>query len=251
VQARRRVIADPAGAGGASLDDRVARLDWTSIEARLDADGFATTGPLLTPAECDELIALWGDGSRFRSHIDMARYRFGEGAYKYFGEPLPPTVAALRGLLYARLAPVANRWAERLGEKERYPDTLDELRARCARHGQRRPTPLILRYTTGGYNCLHQDIYGAVAFPLQITCLLSEPGEDFTGGQFLLVESRPRQQSRGEAVALARGEAIAFTTRHRPVRGARGWFRATLRHGVSRLWSGERFTLGVIFHDAE
>ncbi len=246
VQARGRVIA-----GAPALEGRVAGLDWPTIEARLDADGFATTGPLLTAAECDELIALWGDASRFRSHIDMARYRFGEGAYKYFSEPLPPAVAALRVRLYARLAPVANRWAERLGERERYPETLDGLSARCARHGQRRPTPLLLRYAAGGYNCLHQDIYGAVAFPLQITCLLSEPGQDFTGGQFLLVESRPRQQSRGEAVTLARGEAIVFTTRYRPVRGARGWFRATLRHGVSRLWSGERFTLGVIFHDAE
>jgi len=239
-------IAEATGVAG-----RVAGLDWAQIERDLDERGGAVTGSLLAPEECAELIALYDQEERFRSRVDMARYRFGEGEYKYFAEPLPPLVAALRRWIYPRLAPLANRWMERLGAGEHFPPGLDDLRALCARHGQRRPTPLLLRYEAGGYNCLHQDIYGRVAFPLQLTCLLSEPGTDFSGGEFVLVEQRPRQQSRAEVIALRRGEAVIFTTRHRPAAGSRGDFRVTLRHGVSRVISGRRFTLGVIFHDAE
>jgi hypothetical protein len=180
----------------------------------------------------------------------MGRYRFGVGEYRYFGAPLPPLVAALRAGLYRRLAPIANRWMERLGESERFPPRLAQYLARCRASGQRRPTPLVLRYTAGGYNCLHQDLYGALAFPLQFTCVLSQVGEDYTGGEILLVEQRPRAQSRGQAVVLGRGDAVIFPNRHRPVAGARGWYRATVRHGVSRIRSGERMSLGIIFHDA-
>jgi hypothetical protein len=180
----------------------------------------------------------------------MARHRFGLGEYKYFGPPLPATVAALRLHLYRHLAPIANRWMELLGAEERYPPALPGYLARCAAQGQRRPTPLLLRYAAGGYNCLHQDVYGTLAFPLQFTCMLSQVGEDYAGGEFLLVEQRPRAQSRGDVIVLERGEAVIFPNRHRPVRGARGFYRVTVRHGVSRLRSGERMTLGVIFHDA-
>ena len=181
----------------------------------------------------------------------MAHYRFGVGEYKYFAAPLPEPVAALRTALYRRLAPVANRWMEALGSPERYPADLGSYLARCAAHGQTRPTPLLLHYTAGGYNCLHQDLYGALAFPLQVTCVLSQVDTDYTGGEILLVEQRPRAQSRGEVIVLARGEAVVFPNRHRPVKGARGWLRTAVRHGVSRLRSGERLSLGIIFHDAE
>ena len=181
----------------------------------------------------------------------MARYRFGVGEYKYFAAPLPEPVAALRTALYRRLAPVANRWMEALGSDERFPPDLGSYLARCAAQGQTRPTPLLLRYETGGYNCLHQDLYGALAFPLQVTCVLSQVGVDYAGGEILLVEQRPRAQSRGAVIILARGEAVIFPNRHRPVKGARGWFRVTVHHGVSRLHSGERLSLGIIFHDAE
>lgn len=265
VQARRRVTpgasrgarstVTAAARADAAADDgvatRLAALDWPRIERDLDERGYATTVGLLTAGECDELIALYADEARFRSRVDMARHRFGEGEYKYLAEPLPPLVAALRQLIYPRLAPLANRWMERLGARDRFPVDLAALRALCARHGQRRPTPLILRYVAGGYNCLHQDLYGPVTFPFQLTCLLSAPGEHFTGGEFLLVEQRPRQQSRGEVVPLSRGDAVVFATRHRPAAGSRGDFRVTLRHGVSRIASGQRWTLGVIFHDAE
>jgi len=205
---------------------------------------------LLEREECAGLARLYRDERRFRSRIDMERYRFGVGEYKYFAAPLPPLVGALRVQLYRRLAPVANRWAEMLDADERYPGDLAAYLARCAAHGQCRPTPLLLHYTTGGYNCLHQDLYGALAFPLQLTCVLSEAGTDYTGGELLLVEQRPRAQSRGEVITLARGEAVIFPTRFRPVGGARGYYRATMRHGVSRLHSGERLSLGIIFHDA-
>lgn len=237
--------------GAADLARRCARLAWEDIAASLDARGYATTGPLLAAAECERVAALYADESSFRSRVDMARFRFGEGEYKYFAAPLPEPVATLRRTLYPPLAPVANRWAERLGARERFPADLDGLARRCARHGQTRPTPLILRYGKGGYNCLHQDVYGKVAFPLQLTVLLSEPERDFTGGEFVLVEQRPRAQSAAHVVPLRRGEAVIFTTRHRPARGARGWYRVTMRHGVSEIRSGERYTLGVIFHDAE
>jgi len=234
-----------------SIAIRVARLDWQAIELALDERGHATTPPLLAPAECTALARLFRDDRRFRSRIDMARYRFGVGEYKYFAEPLPPIVAALRTHLYRRLAPIANRWAEALGAAERYPADLPGYLARCAAAGQVRPTPLLLHYGAGGYNCLHQDVYGALMFPLQFTCALSRVGEDYTGGEILLVEQRPRAQSRGQVVVLERGAAVIFPSRHRPVAGGRGHYRATVRHGVSRLHSGERLSLGIIFHIAE
>ena len=234
-----------------ALARRCTALPWDAIAASLDARGYATTGPLLDAAECAALVELYPDEARFRSRVDMARFRFGEGEYKYFAAPLPEPVATLRQALYPPLAPVANGWAERLGARERFPADLAGMAKLCARHGQTRPTPLLLRYGKGGYNCLHQDLYGKVAFPLQLTILLSEPEMDFTGGEFVLVEQRPRAQSAAHVVSLRRGEAVIFTTRYRPARGARGWYRVALRHGVSELRSGERYTLGVIFHDAE
>jgi hypothetical protein len=230
---------------------RLARLDWAAIGRELDGRGHAVTPPLLTPAECRAVGALWAEAGRFRSHIDMARHRFGDGEYRYFAEPLPPVVARLRTWAYARLAPTANRWAAALGRHDRFPDSLAAFTAYCAARGQRRPTPLLLRYTAGGYNCLHQDVYGAVAFPLQLTILLSRPGTDFAGGEFLLVEQRPRSQSRGRVVALDLGQAVIFPNRYRPEAGAHGTYRVNVRHGVSELRSGERLALGIIFHDAE
>jgi hypothetical protein len=230
--------------------DRIADLDWPSLTARLDADGFVQTPQVYSASECRELAASFDEG-RFRSAIDMRRYRFGEGEYRYFAEPLPPLVAELRRHFFPRLAPIASRWMEALGAAERFPTDLTSWLARCAAKGQRRPTPLLLRYTAGGFNCLHQDLYGALAFPLQVTIALSEPGRDYEGGEFLLVEQRPRAQSRGEAIVLERGAAIVFPNRHRPVAGARGSYRVTVRHGVSRIRSGERLALGIIFHDAE
>jgi hypothetical protein len=233
----------------ASLPNRIGRLDWPAIERGLDERGHATIASLLTRDECARLAALYADERRFRTRVDMARHRFGEGEYKYFAAPLPPLVAALRAGLYPRLVAVANRWATALGT-ETYAPTLAAYLACCAAAGQRRPTPLLLRYTSGGYNCLHQDLYGPLAFPLQLTCLLAEVGEDYTGGEFLLVEQRPRAQSRGEAIVLRRGDAIVFATRHRPASGTRGVYRVTMRHGVSQVRSGERVSLGIIFHDA-
>jgi hypothetical protein len=238
-------------ASARSLQARIAGLDWAGLGLTLDERGFATTGPLLSPAECAGAIALWDDPARFRGRVDMARHRFGVGEYRYFAAPLPPLVATLRHELYPHLAPVANRWAARLGQAADHPDTLEAFLRHCARHGQTRPTPLLLRYEADGYNCLHQDLYGPVAFPLQVTVLLSQPGRDFTGGQFLLVEQRPRAQSRGETVELRQGEAIVFATRQRPARGTRGVYRVAMRHGVSRITSGLRQSLGIIFHDAE
>jgi len=240
----------PEAVAGRSIKDRLAGLDWEAIEHALDERGYATTPTLLSREECAELVGLFGDERRFRSRIDMARYRFGIGEYKYFAEPLPRAVAALRMHCYRHLAPLANRWMEALGVPERYPPDLARYLARCAEHGQKRPTPLLLHYTAGGYNCLHQDLYGSLAFPLQLTCVLSQRGEDYTGGEILLVEQRPRAQSRGEVVVLERGEAVIFPTRERPVAGARSSYRATMRHGVSRVHSGERLSLGVIFHNA-
>jgi hypothetical protein len=232
------------------IETRIAALDWSGIEHHLDDRGYALTPPLLTPAECGALILLYDDNRRFRSRVDMARYRFGVGEYKYFAAPLPPLVGAIRLHAYRRLAPIANRWMEAVGDVERFPPTLAAFLAHCARQGQKRPTPLLLRYEPGGYNCLHQDLYGAVAFPIQLTFGLSRPGIDYTGGESLLVEQRPRAQSRGEVIVLPQGAALVFPTRYRPIRGSRGWYRATVRHGVSRLHTGKRLTLGVIFHDA-
>jgi hypothetical protein len=233
------------------LARRCAELPWEAIGAALDERGYAVTGPLLDAAACEAVAALYPEEGRFRSRVDMARYRFGEGEYKYFATPLPEPVATLRRVLYPSLAPLANLWMERLGARERYPADLAGLARLCARHGQTKPTPLILRYAKGGYNCLHQDLYGPVAFPFQLTVLLSAPEADFTGGEFILVEQRPRAQSAAHVVPLRQGEAVIFATRYRPARGARGWHRVALRHGVSELRSGERYTLGVIFHDAE
>jgi hypothetical protein len=229
---------------------RIARCDWAALGDALDARGYARVPRLLTAGECRTLARLWHERERFRSHVDMASHRFGLGAYRYFASPLPPLVEALRRQLYPPLAGVANRWAERLGSDERFPPTLKRFLARCHEQEQRRPTPLLLRYEAGGYNCLHQDLYGPVVFPLQVAILLSDPRRDFTGGELLLVEQRPRMQSRGEALALARGDALVFATRERPVKGTRGWYRTQLRHGVSTIASGERSTLGIIFHDA-
>jgi uncharacterized protein len=220
------------------------------LAAALDRDGYAVLPGALGSEECRELIALYDDRDAFRSRVVMARHGFGEGEYKYLAYPLPGVVEKLRRSLYPRLAPVANNWAGQLALGPNFPDTLDAYLARCHAAGQQRPTPLILKYGPGDYNCLHQDLYGELAFPLQATVLPSRPGEDFAGGEFLLVEQRPRRQSKGEVVPLAQGDAVIFPVNHRPVAGARGFYRVTMRHGVSRLRSGRRFTLGVIFHDA-
>ncbi len=233
-----------------TIGARLGALDWSAIERALWATGYAETPPLLTRDECDEVIALYDDDARFRTRVDMARHRFGEGEYKYFAHPLPPTVDGLRRHAYPRLAPIANRWAEALGASERYPESLAEFLAHCAAHGQARPTPLLLRYEPGGYNCLHQDLYGAVAFPFPLLAFLGEPGRDYEGGEFVLVENRPRAQSAAEVVRGAQGALVFFTTRVRPARGSRGFHRVGVRHGVSRVRSGRRHTLGVIFHDA-
>jgi hypothetical protein len=238
-------------AGQGAVAARVAALDWPGIAEALDRYGAAATGrPLLTPEECSALAGLYAREEGFRSRVVMARHGFGRGEYRYFAEPLPPPVAALRGALYPRLVPVANAWAEALGEARRYPPDLDAFRAECHAAGQARPTPLLLRYGEGDYNCLHQDLYGALAFPLQVAIPLSEPGRDFEGGEFVLTEQRPRMQSRAEVVPLRQGEGVVFAVNHRPVQGTRGPYRVALRHGVSRIRRGERFTLGVIFHDA-
>ena len=234
----------------ASIAARLGRLRWREVEAALEERPYASLGRLLTSAECRRLIALYPDDTRFRSRIDMERHRFGVGDYKYFAHPLPAVVEELRAAAYPHLSRVANRWAQALGRSERYPPKLDDYLARCHAAGQTRPTPLLLRYEAGGYNALHQDLYGDLAFPLQLAVFLSRPGRDYTGGEFLLVEQRPRAQSVGEALRYGEGEAIVFANRHRPVRGARGFYRAAVRHGVSRVRSGRRFTLGVIFHDA-
>ena len=233
------------------LRERLTALDWSGIERSLWAWGWAKTPPLLTPDECAELVALYDDEARFRSRIDMARYRFGVGEYKYFGAPLPPLVDTLRMHAYPPLAAVANQWQVALGDPDLFPGDLASLLRRCHKRGQTKPTPLLLRYEAGGYNCLHQDLYGDVVFSLQLTCFLSRRGVDYEGGDFLLVEQRPRAQSRGESIATEQGEILIFTTRHRPVEGSRGVYRAAMRHGVSRIRSGLRYTLGVIFHDAK
>jgi len=224
--------------------------DWEHIAGSLDAHGCATIPGLLGVADCRALVASYANASAFRSRVVMARHGFGRGEYQYFAYPLPPLVHELRATLYARLAPGANRWNERLRVETRYPDTHAEYLARCHAAGQARPTPLLLKYGAGDYNCLHQDLYGEQVFPLQVTVLLSQPQKDFTGGEFVLTEQRPRMQSRAEVVPLNQGDAVIFAVHHRPVDGTRGTYRVNLRHGVSRLRSGERHTLGVIFHDA-
>jgi hypothetical protein len=233
------------------VTERVASLEWDTIAEDLDRYGCALTGPLLSAAECVSLAALYPRNEHFRSRIVMRRHGFGSGEYKYFSYPLPDPIGALRAALYPRLAPIANRWNERMGLRPRYPADHEAFLRKCHAAGQFRPTPLLLKYVTGDFNCLHQDLYGELAFPLQATFLLSHPGRDFTGGEFLLTEQRPRMQSRAEVVPLAEGEGVIFAVHHRPVEGVHGDYRVNLRHGVSRLRSGERHTLGVIFHDAK
>jgi hypothetical protein len=229
---------------------RLAQVDWSRVTRELDSDGWSRLAVLITHAECGGLIRLFGDAASFRSTVDMARHRFGRGEYRYFAHPLPPLVAALRTGLYAHFAPVANRWAAALGSAPEYPPTLAVYLAHCHADRQTRPTPLLLHYRAGDYNCLHQDLYGDRAFPLQVVVPLSDPGQDHDGGELIFAEQRPRSQSRATAVVAAAGEAIAFTNRDRPVPGARGFFRVQMRHGLSTVTRGERFALGIIFHDA-
>ena len=225
-------------------------LDWPAIETELDAFGCAVAPKLILPETCRSLAALYADDSFFRSRIVMAKHGFGRGEYKYFAEPLPELIVALRRGLYRRLAPVADRWNAAMGIDVRYPAEHEAFRARCHAAGQTRPTPLLLRYGPGDYNCLHQDVYGEHLFALQVAILLSEPGRDFAGGEFVLTEQRPRMQSRAEVVSLSQGDGVIFAVRERPQKAVRGPYRVVMRHGVSRIKRGERFTLGVIFHDA-
>jgi hypothetical protein len=234
----------------AAFDARLASTWDASREASLDEHGYALLPGVLRASECRALSARYDDDDAFRKTVVMARHGFGRGEYRYFRAPLPPAVQALRAALYPRLAPTANRWWQQLGHDERFPASLDECLARSHAAGQTLPTPLLLRYGPGDYNCLHQDLYGEHVFPLQITILLSEPGRDFTGGEFVLTEQRPRMQSRAEVVPLKQGDAVVFGVHQRPVQGSRGFYRVNMRHGVSRLRSGHRQTVGIIFHDA-
>ncbi|MPZ17359.1 MAG: proline hydroxylase [Luteitalea sp.] len=234
-----------------TVSERVAALEWPHLTAELDTHGCAMVSSLLTAEECAALADLYAEEARFRSRIVMARHGFGRGAYKYFASPLPEVVADLRRTLYPPLAVIANRWNQAMGIAVRYPDDHADFIDRCHRAGQNRPTPLLLQYGEGDYNCLHQDLYGEHVFPLQVAFLLSAPARDFTGGEFVLAEQRPRMQSRAEVVPLAQGDGVIFPVHHRPVQGTRGWYRVTLRHGVSRVRSGRRHTLGIIFHDAQ
>ena len=234
-----------------SLAIPIEAIDWARIAADLDAHGCATTGRLLSAQQCTELAETYATDVPFRSRVVMARHGFGRGEYKYFAYPLPEPVAVLRAALYPPLAEIANRWNQAMAIDLRYPREHASYLARCREAGQAKPTPLLLQYGAGDYNCLHQDLYGEHVFPLQVTLLLSRPGEDFTGGEFVLTEQRPRMQSRAEIVPLAQGEAVIFPVHHRPVQGTRGIYRVNMRHGVSRLRSGHRHTLGIIFHDAK
>ena len=228
----------------------VERYDWPALTDELSRFGSVVLPGLIEEEECARIAVLYSQERHFRSHVVMARHGFGQGEYRYFAYPLPDPIAGLRPTLYARLAPVANAWNERMGIATRYPAEHEDFLAACHAAGQTRPTPLLLQYGEGDYNCLHQDLYGDLAFPIQIAVLLSEPGRDFTGGEFVLTEQRPRMQSRAEVVPLRQGDAVAFAVHHRPVAGTRGTYRVNLRHGVSRVRSGRRHTLGIIFHDA-
>jgi len=234
-----------------TLEARIGAHDWPALADNLDRFGCATTGMLLTSGECQALTETYGDDTRFRSRVIMARHGFGRGEYKYFSYPLPEPIATLRTALYPHLAEIANCWNAAMGIDVRYPATHDAYLDRCHKAGQGKPTPLLLQYGPGDYNCLHQDLYGDLVFPLQVTVLLSRPGADFSGGEFVLTEQRPRMQSRAEVVPLAQGEAVIFPVYHRPVQGTRGIYRVNMRHGVSRIRSGSRHTLGIIFHDAK
>lgn len=233
-----------------SIETRLAGLDWDRIITEIDQRGWATTGPLLTSAECEALAAGYDNDALFRSRVVMARHGFGQGEYRYYAYPLPPLIQRLRAGLYARLVSLANRWRDALGPAEQFPQNFEKYIVRCHDAGQARPTPLILRYGAGDYNCLHQDLYGELNFPLQAAFLLSRPGEEFSGGEFVLTEQRPRMQSRVHVVPLEAGEAVIFAVNHRPVQGTRGTYRVTMRHGVSPLREGRRHTLGIILHDA-
>lgn len=232
------------------LGDRLSAINWSAVAGDLDAGGCAILTGLLSPQECAALADLYGDGPQFRSRVVMARHGFGRGEYRYFSYPLPPLVQTLRTLLYPPLAAIANGWNRRMGLEPRYPGDHADFLNQCHMAGQMRPTPLLLQYDPGDYNCLHQDLYGDLSFPLQAAFLLSEPGRDFQGGEFVLTEQRPRMQSRAEVVPLRQGDAVIFALKQRPVQGGRGIYRVTMRHGVSRVRHGRRHTLGVIFHDA-
>ncbi|HXC82432.1 MAG TPA: 2OG-Fe(II) oxygenase [Trebonia sp.] len=229
---------------------RVDAVDWDGVRADLDRYGCGLTGPLLTSAEAAEIAGLYADVSRFRSTVNMARHRFGEGEYRYFAEPFPEAVAELREALYPRLLPIARDWWARLGRSAPWPDSLRDWLCRCHAAGQQRPTPILLKYGAGDWNALHRDLYGELVFPLQVVINLNEPGRDHTGGEFVLYEQRPRAQSRATATLIPHGHGLVFTTRDRPVQSARGWSAAPVRHGVSVIRSGRRFTLGLVFHDA-
>jgi uncharacterized protein len=243
-------LAAARGAGSGGVEAAVGRLDWAALESELDNFGSAIAPALLSPETCKRTAAMYDESERFRSTIVMARHGFGRGEYKYFADPLPELIVELRRNLYPRLAPIAERWNAAMGVDVKYPAAHEKFLERCRAAGQTRPTPLILRYGPGDYNCLHQDVYGSLVFPLQVAILLSEPGCDFAGGEFVLTEQRPRMQSRAEVANLTQGDGVIFAVRERPVRGTRGAYRVNMRHGVSRLRSGERFTLGIIFHDA-
>ena len=236
-----------------SVDDSEARVgvvDWRRVEGELDAQGMAIIERLVSPAACGELAALYSHDDHFRSRVVMARHGFGRGEYRYFRYPLPPLIAQLRGLLYPRLVPIANRWYGAMGMATRFPQSHREFLDRCHAAGQAKPTPLLLQYEAGDYNCLHQDLYGEHVFPLQVVVLLSQPGREFEGGEFVMTEQRPRMQSRPMVVPLRQGDAAIIAVNHRPVHGVRGVYRVTMKHGVSRVTSGHRHTCGIIFHDA-
>lgn len=241
---------DRAAHGACSLKQRVAALDWPAIIEHLEEYGWVVTSGLLTTRECESIAALYAEPKYFRSRIVMERYRFGRGEYQYFQYPLPSQIEDLRVSLYCHLYDVANRWNQVMGIDVRYPTRLAEFLARCHQAGQTRPTALLLRYCEGDYNCLHQDLYGEHVFPLQAATLLSQPQRDFSGGEFVLTEQRPRMQSRAHVIPLSQGDTVIFAVRHRPVQGTRGIYRVNLRHGVSEVKAGNRHTLGVIFHDA-
>lgn len=229
---------------------RIRALDWTRVAADLNADGAALTGPIVTAAACDDLRGLYANSAPFRSRVDMRRHGFGKGEYKYFDYPLPDLVQTLRAEMYPRLAAVANGWMAALGRDQRYPESLAGMLNECRVAGQMRPTPLLLKYGPGDFNCLHQDLYGKVAFPIQLVVLLDKPGEDFTGGEFVLTEQRPRMQSRAEILPLSKGDGAVFAVSERPQQGTRGYYRVKMRHGVSRVRLGARHAVGIIFHDA-
>jgi len=250
MNARDRAVAHVADIAAADAQTRLVSADWGEIASDLDARGSAVIERVLSPAHCRSIAALYGADERFRDKVVMERHGFGRGEYKYFSYPLPPLVADLRTSLYPHLAAIANRWNAALGIDIRYPAAHSAFLARCHAAGQTKPTPLMLRYEAGDYNCLHQDLYGEHVFPLQATILLSDPDRDFTGGEFVLTEQRPRMQSRPEVVPLCQGDAVIFAVQHRPVQGSRGAYRVNMRHGVSRVRRGHRQTLGVIFHDA-